>query len=104
MEDRDTKQQPQWVVSPNGISEVYSNTFHITWSLDDVRIRLAQIVPSDTKRNPGPEFMAVAEERAGVTLTWRSAKVLRDQLSTVIESYENSNGPIKIDVKLAQVP
>src|SRR5258705_13951117 len=106
MDDKEVKQATQipWTVSSSGISEVYANMIHVTWSLDDVRVRLAQLVPGDTNRNPGPDFTAVAEERAAATLTWRSAKILRDQLSGVIESYENSNGPIKVDVKLPIAP
>jgi hypothetical protein len=87
-----------WVKSSNGLVEVYSNMVHLTWSLDDVRIRFAQMVPETP--NPGEIFGAVAEERAAATLTWRGAKLLRDQLSIVIDNYEKVNGEIKTNIKL----
>jgi hypothetical protein len=89
-----------WVESSDGILEVYANMAHITWSLDDVRIRLAQLVTSPETRNPGPKYIGVAEERAAVTLTWRNAKIFRNQLIDVIENFEKTNGEIKVDLKL----
>jgi hypothetical protein len=102
MNDKDNDQPPkiQWVKSPHGVCEVYANMMHITWSLDDIRIRLAQLVESPATPNPGPDFVGAAEERAAVTLSWRSAKILRDQLVTAIENFENTNGTINVDVTL----
>jgi hypothetical protein len=42
----------------------------------------------------------VNEERAAITFPWRHAKLLRDQLTTIIEAFEKANGPIKLDPKL----
>jgi hypothetical protein len=89
-----------WVKSADGIVQIYANMAHITWSLDDIRIRLAQLVTSDETRTPGPVYTAVAEERAAVTFTWRNAKVLRDQLTQAIDNFEKTNGVIKMDTKL----
>lgn len=94
-----------WIKSEDGICEVYANAVHITWSLDDVRIRLAQLVNSPATPNPGPSFVAVAEERAAISLSWRSAKILRDGLTTALAAFEKLNGPIKVDVILpANIP
>jgi hypothetical protein len=103
MSDNDTDQpRPplQWVESPHGIFEIYANLAHITWSLDDVRIRLAQMVTSKETRTPGQKYIGVAEERAAVTLTWRNAKVFRDNLILAIENYEKTNGEIKTNIEL----
>lgn len=89
-----------WIKSPTGISEVYANSLHITWTLDDVRIRLAQVVNSPETPNPGPQFIGVNEERAALTISWRMAKLLRDQLILSINNFEKTNGPIKVDVTL----
>jgi hypothetical protein len=62
------------------------------------------MIDSPQTPNPGPEFIAVAEERAAVTFTWRNALMLRDQLSKLLEAYEKVNGPIKTDVKLTPAP
>ena len=94
------KRPIQWVESPEGVFEVYANMAHITWSLDDLRIRFAQLVTSPESRDPGTEYKAIAEERAAVTLTWRNAKMFRDQLSAVIERFEKTNWEIKLNVKL----
>jgi hypothetical protein len=100
------KQNPplSWIKSPHGVVEVYANTTHIVWSLDDLRIRLGQLVGSPDTPNPGPEFKAVVEERAAVTFSWRNAVLLRDNLSALIKAYEETNGPIRTDVKLVPAP
>ena len=102
MSDNETDQRPplQWVESPDGIFEMYVNMAHVTWSVDDVRIRLAQMVASPDSRNPGPSYVAVVEERAAITLTWHNAKIFRDQLIGAIDNYEKTNGEIKMDLKL----
>ena len=48
-----------------------------------------------------PEFKGAVEERAAVTITWRNAKLMRNQLSDLIQAYEEVNGEINIGVKLA---
>lgn len=90
-----------WVKSPNGVFETYANTLHLNWSLDDVRLRLGQVINSPDTPNPGPELVAIIEERAAVTFSWRNAIVLRDQLSLLIDSYERVNGLVNRHVKLA---
>jgi hypothetical protein len=105
----ENEQQPAlkapWVKSPQGIVEVYANSMHITWSLDDVRIRLAQLVTDPEHPNPGPEYRGVTEERAAATFSWRTAKLLRDSLTKLIEHYEQVNGEIKVKIELpANIP
>lgn len=89
-----------WIKSPKGVAEVYTNNIHVTWSKDDLRIRLAQLIEDPQYPNPGPTLRGANEERAAVTFTWRAAKILRDQLSKVIAAYEEVNGEIKVDVEL----
>jgi hypothetical protein len=97
---KDAKKLP-WVKSPNGVFEVYANNLHLTWSIDDVRIRLAQVVDNPETPDPGSSFRGAAEERAAITMSWRLAAMLRNQLSNAIENYEKTNGPININAKLA---
>ena len=101
MPDKEVKPPTlEWVKSPNDVTEVYANNLHVTWSIDDVRVRYAQTVNSPQTPTPGVAQLAVVEERAAITLSWRIAKVLRDQLTKVIDHYEEVNGPIKTDLKL----
>ena len=104
MGDKDTDQSKrppmQWVESPQGIFEVYANMAHITWTVDDVRVRLAQMVTSSESRNPGGKYVGVAEERAAITLTWHNAKLFCKNLGAAIENFEKTNGEIKLDRKL----
>jgi len=93
-----------WAKSPRGFVDIYANYMHVTWTLDDVRVRIGQVVDSPETPNPGAKFTGIVEERAGVTFTWRNAKLLRDQLSHIIESYEQVNGEICVDVRLAPAP
>jgi hypothetical protein len=89
-----------WVVSSKGVVEIYTNQVHATWTKDDIRIRLAQIVENPDHPNPGASFRAINEERAAVTFSWRAAKILRNQLTQLVESYEKVNGEININVTL----
>jgi|ERR1017187_6031765 hypothetical protein len=91
----------EWRKSPGGVLEVYANLSNIQWTLDDVRVRVAQLITSPDHPTPGPAFVAIAEERAAVTFSWRNVKLLRNQLSNIIESYEKVNGEIVTDIKLA---
>jgi hypothetical protein len=100
----DIEQKPalklSWIKSACGVAEIYANSIHTTWSLDDVRIRFGQVVDSPETPTPGEKFIGVVEERAAVTFAWRNAKQLRDQLTRVISAFESANGEIKIDLKL----
>lgn len=89
-----------WIKPPSDICEFYANLIHVVWSLDDVRIRFAQIVPHPTTLDPGPSLRGAAEERGAVTLSWRVAKVLRNQLTKLIDNYEQANGEINLNVNL----
>jgi hypothetical protein len=99
-EEKAPKKKLPWIKSPSGVTEIYANAAHITWTLDDLRIRLGQIIDSPETPNPGPSFLGATEERAAVTLSWRNAKLLRDNLSSIIEGYETVNGEINIDLTL----
>jgi hypothetical protein len=100
MNVKDEPPKLKWFKAPEGVYDVYANATHVTWSVDDVRIRLGQIVDSPATPNPGPDFVGAVEERAAVTFSWRSAKLMRDQLTAAIGHYEEVNGPIKVDLKL----
>lgn len=91
---------PKWVKSPEGVLDFYANTAHMTWSLDDVRVRFAILIESPETPSPGPGFIGVAQERVAVSFSWRNAVIFRDALNRVIENYEKTNGPIKTDIKL----
>lgn len=90
----------QWIKSPHGVCEVYANEVHLMWSLDDVRIRVGQLINSPETPNPGKNFLAAVEERAAITFSWRAAKAIRDKLTSAIENYEKTNGEIDLNVKL----
>ena len=91
----------QWVRSSAGVFQTYSNQTNITWSLDDVTLRFAQIGPTDETLGPGDPFVPVNAEKAAITVPWRTAKIILNQLRQVIENQEKTNGEIKIDVALA---
>jgi hypothetical protein len=95
------KQQPPWVRTPDGVIEIYANLASLQWSLDDVRVRLAQLIEDPNHPTPGPEFKQAAQERAAVTFSWRNAKVLCKQLGELIAAYERANGEINLTPKLA---
>jgi hypothetical protein len=83
-----------WTRSPNGFAEIYSNYVSVTWTLFDVRLRLARLVP--TAARVGEDLKGfVLEESAALTVAWPEAKVLRDALDDAVRRYETANGEIK---------
>jgi hypothetical protein len=94
------KPSMQWVPSPSGVIEIYANLATLQWSLDDVRVRVAQMINSPETPNPGDDLVAIAQERVAVTMSWRNAKRMRDSLIEAIDAYERKNGEIVIDLKL----
>jgi hypothetical protein len=88
-----------WIKSAEGVAEVYANEVNLMWTLEDVRVRVGQLINSPETSNP-LVFTPVVEERAAVTFPWRSAKLFNMQLAKLIERYESANGPIKTDLKL----
>jgi hypothetical protein len=99
MTDEQKPETPNWVKSPEPQPEIYSNFFHVSWTLFDVRIQLGQLVPSE----PGQSKSFVVEEQAAVTVAWPQAKNLRDMLIALVENYENTNGEIK-QLKITPAP
>ena len=97
----DKKPPIEWIKPPEGIPEYYANMVNIMWSLDDVRFKIGQLVDGPKNPTPGADFRAVALASAGVTLSWRNAKLLRDDLIQLIDSYEKVNGEIVKSVVLA---
>jgi hypothetical protein len=93
------RRQIKWVKSPEGVFETYSNQTHISWSLDDVSLRFAQLGQIDV--TPGLPVESVNFEKATVTISWRIAKILHLQLTQLINNYEKVNGEIKIKPELA---
>jgi hypothetical protein len=98
--ESEEKSPIHWVTAPDGVLEIYANVATIQWSLDDVRVRLAQMVNSPETPDPGQNLVAIAQERAAVTVSWRGAKIVRDNLSRAIDAYERVNGEIVVDIQL----
>lgn len=101
MDDQTENQTPlSWISPPDRACEIYANASHVTWTVDDVRIRLGQMVQDPNRPTPGKDFRGVIEERAAITITWRIAKAAALDLLRAVQHYEEVNGEIKLDVKL----
>ncbi len=100
MSEETAKRKIQWVPAPGGVVEVYGNLATIQWSLDDVRVRFAQMVNSPETPNPGGDLVPIAQERVAVTMTWRGAKILAGNLAKAVEAFEQVNGEIVVDLNL----
>jgi hypothetical protein len=86
----------QFVASPDGVLEIYCNLFHINWTLFDIRIRLAQLVPTPDGDINAPGYIPrIGKERAALTLAWPEVKQLRDALIDAVARYEQANGEIQ---------
>jgi hypothetical protein len=89
-----------FVKPDEGILQVYSNYIDAAWTLFDVTIRFAQIVPLPRS---GPEPHFEAEENVRVTVAWPEAKVLANIMTDLVKRFEEVNGEIK-PLKLAPSP
>jgi hypothetical protein len=90
----------EWVEAEYDAPEIYGNFTNCSWTLVDVRIQIGQLIP----KKPGNLSAGFAvQERGFVTLAWHQAKVLRDILESVVASYEQVNGEIKMP-NLAPTP
>lgn len=88
------KRHTKWIPSRSGsMPEIYTNYTHASWTLFDVRVRLGHLVADDISDETAKEF--VAEELGAVTFSWPQAKFIRDTLTKLVESYEETNGEIK---------
>ncbi len=92
----DEQKQPEtikfsWVKPVEPAPQIYTNYVHVSWTLFDVRFQLGQLVPNEPLK---PSEFVVAEQGA-VTVAWAHAKILRDTLIGLIDSYEKTNGEIK---------
>lgn len=96
----ESKSGIKWIKSPDGVFDAYANQVHINWSLDDVRLRFAQIGPINDA-GPGEKLTPVNVEKAWITISWRNAKLLREHLSKIISNYETVNGEINLSPVLA---
>lgn len=83
-----------------GIFQVYSNYIDAAWTLFDVTIRFAQIVPLPPS---GGESKFEAEENARITLAWPEVKILANMMADLVRRFEEANGEIK-PLKLAPSP
>src|SRR5580700_10291643 len=81
-----------FVKPDEGIFQVYSNYIDAAWTLFDVTIRFAQIVPLPVS---GSEPNFEAEENARVTLAWPEVKILANMMTDLVKRFEEANGEIK---------
>jgi hypothetical protein len=91
----------KWVKSSQGVFETYSNQTHLTWSLDDVKLRFAQLGEANESAGPGDALVTVNVHKATITVSWRNAKILHAQLGLIVGNYEKVNGEINLKPTLA---
>jgi hypothetical protein len=94
------KPRIKWAKSAN-VFETYANQTHLNWTLDDVRLHFAQIMEIGENLGPGADVSFANMEKAVITVSWRNAKILRNHLEKIISNYEEANGEINIQLKLA---
>jgi hypothetical protein len=85
--------QIRWVKPDGGPVKLYSNFVGVSWTMVDLSVGAGRIIPKFAVIDPNQPMEV--EEQGTVTMSWWSAKFLRDQLTQVIESYEKANGEIK---------
>jgi hypothetical protein len=92
-EESDLSKQT-WKLPPSGRCDIYSNLYHLHWTLVDVRIRFGVILPN---QEMSPEQATpFIQEVGAVTMSWAQAKALRDSISEAVKRYEEKNGEIGV--------
>jgi len=82
------------------IVNVYANRFRTEWTNTDLRIRFGEImftsnvVNTDDGDPSHSNRKLFVEERVGLTMTWLTAKELRDTLNELLAEYEKANGEL----------
>jgi len=95
----DEKKPPvSWITPPSGAPEYYANMLRLLWTLDDVRFKIGQLVDNPDTQS---DEKVIARTSAAITLSWRNAKLLRNDLIDLINSYEKVNGEISTSIVLA---
>lgn len=89
-----------FVKPDEGIFQGYSNYIDAAWTLFDVTIRFAQIVPLPPS---GGKLKFEAEENARITIAWPEAKILANMMTDLVKRFEETNGEIK-PLKLVPSP
>jgi len=86
------------VYDSENIVNVYANRFRTEWTNTDLRIRFGEIMFQSKMLKgdaaPKSQRTLIIEERVGLTMTWLTAKELRDELNTLITKYEAANGEL----------
>jgi hypothetical protein len=83
----------RWVKPVEGPVNLYANFVEVFYTPVDVSVAAGRIIPKFAPINPTQPLEV--EEQGTVTMSWWSAKILRDQLTQLIASYEKANGEIK---------
>jgi len=80
----------------DGIVSAYANVVNLNWTVQDVRLRFAELVQVPSEDSPTWEDQAgVLLEKVAVTIPWHQAKTLRDMLTELIQNYEKLNGELR---------
>jgi hypothetical protein len=78
-----------------GVFAAYSNVVNLDWTLDDIRLRFAELIQVPSDEDPTWKGQRnVLMERAAITLSWRQAKNLVMLLGRIVLNYETINGEL----------
>ena len=80
----------------DGTTFTYANHIEVGNTALDVRILFGEILGVSRENN---QTMLTIQERVQVTIGWIQAKLLSRLLTELVSRYEQSNGPIKLDIK-----
>jgi len=101
---KETKRDARADGEAEQIFECYSDHFLASFRGDTMRVCLGQIIPADNDPfpdRPGRErpygplpVTDRVEQRAAITMTWTTARILHDMLGAAIKNFEELNGEI----------
>lgn len=88
------------VIEPkDGVTEIYSNLSHLSWTGMDVSVQLYQFVQPNRDLPKEAHKPNQLLHKATVTFTWSSAKMFYKMLGDVLERYEKAHGQIPTEFK-----
>lgn len=82
-----------------GITRVYANYSHLSWSGVDLTVQLYQLEQPNREVPANKDVPNRLLNNAAVTLSWAAAKMFHKNLTDALARYEKAYGPIVTEFK-----
>jgi hypothetical protein len=92
----ETTSEVEYVEPEDGMLITYANNLHYGFTVGDMRLVFGEVIGIEKGK-------ATIEQRAQITLSWITAKVLSTMLTAILEEHEKSFGPINVPEAMLEI-